>query len=304
MIYTLTLNPALDYDVYLDDIKLGELNLSNSTNFRAGGKGINVSLMLNNLGISSTALGFVAGFTGEYILNYLKDVGINQDFIKIKGTTRINVKIKDSDKETEIAGISPIIDEESLNELYTKLKTLTKEDILVLSGSIPESLSKELYYNISEITEAKLVLDTRGSILMENINNNLLIKPNIHELEDVFSTKIENFDDIYKYSQEFIKKGVSYVMVSMGSKGACLVTKDRLYYASVPKGNLVNSIGAGDSTVAGFIYAHINNLSDVDKLKLSISCGSATAYSLGIGSKEQVDKLLSEISVKEYVYGN
>lgn len=295
MIYTLTLNPALDYDIYTNGFEISELNLSKEINYRAGGKGINVSIMLKNLGENSIALGFVAGFTGEYITKSLDERQIKSDFVSLEGLTRINVKINDGKNETEIAGISPKISLQKLEELLEKIKMLCEEDILVLSGSVPSSLEKDIYRKISEKTNAKIVLDTRGNLLLENIHNNILIKPNIKELEEVVGEKLDTNEKIIKACNIFLEKGVQNVLVSMGSKGAMLVNKEKVVMVKSPKGSLINSIGAGDSTVAGFITGYINNLTDEKKACLAVACGSATAYSYGIGSKESVDKLLKEI---------
>lgn len=302
MIYTVTLNPALDYDIYADKIILSELNDVSDVKFRAGGKGINVSIMLNNLGVRSIALGFLAGFTGEYILKDLNKQNILNDFIPIQGTTRINVKLKTNSSETEIAGISPEIKEDSYNELIEKISKLNKHDILVLSGSIPKCLNQDVYEKISEKTCAKVVLDTRGDILLKNIHNNLLIKPNIKELEQAFNKKIDDVDKVYEVCKVFFEKGVENVLVSMGDRGAMLIKKGKLIRANVPKGNMVNTIGAGDSTVAGFLSGYERNLSDIEILKLAVACGSATAYSLGIGSSDLVNKLMENIECEEIRY--
>lgn len=302
MIYTVTLNPALDYDIYADKIILSELNDVSDVKFRAGGKGINVSIMLNNLGVRSIALGFLAGFTGEYILKDLNKQNILNDFIPIQGTTRINVKLKTNSSETEIAGISPEIKEDSYNELIEKISKLNKHDILVLSGSIPKCLNQDVYEKISEKTCAKVVLDTRGDILLKNIHNNLLIKPNIKELEQAFNKKIDDVDKVYEVCKVFFEKGVENVLVSMGDRGAMLIKKGKLIRANVPKGNMVNTIGAGDSTVAGFLSGYERNLSDIEILKLTVACGSATAYSLGIGSSDLVNKLMENIECEEIRY--
>ncbi len=301
MIYTMTLNPALDYDIYLDNLKKGKLNLSKKINFRAGGKGINVSIMLKNLENSSCNLGYVAGFTGKYILDSLNEMKIDNKFITINGITRINIKINDEIDETEIAGTSPKINENDLDELKNYLKNLNEDDILVLSGSIPSSLNPSIYKEFSLSTKAKTVLDTRGNLLLQNIHNNLLIKPNIKELEDVFSVKIESDEQIYNLCQEFINKGVENVLVSMGNKGAILIKKGKCLKASVPKGKYINSIGSGDSMVAGFIDAYTKKLDDIESLKLAVACGSATAYSYGIGEKKLIDKLKNDIKIQEVI---
>lgn len=304
MIYTLTLNPALDYDIYLNNLEKGNLNLSKNINYRAGGKGINVSIMLKNLGYKSSALGFIAGFTGDFIIKDLESKNINSSFISTEGITRINVKINENIGETEIAGISNNIKENDLNKLYDQISNLNNNDILVLSGSIPSNLSNKIYYEISKKTKAKTILDTRGNLLLENINNNILIKPNIHELEEVFNQKIEDFDTIHSLCQTFLNKGVETVIVSMGSKGAILIKKDRYLIGNIPKGKYINSIGAGDSMVAGFAYGYVNNLNIEETFKLAIACGSSTAYSYGIGNKELIDELINKIEIQEVIKCN
>lgn len=301
MIYTLTLNPALDYDIYLDELKNSSLNLSKKVNFRAGGKGINVSIMLKNLSCESIALGYVSGFTGDFIINELDKLSIKHDFIKTNGLTRINVKINDNFNETEIAGISENLDEEYINKLKEKISKLTKDDILILSGSIANGLKNDIYYTLSKLTKAKTVLDTRGSLLLNNINNNILIKPNIKELEEVFNTSINDDKSLYKYACKLLNKGVENVLVSMGNKGAILVKKGKYIKANIPKGKYINSIGAGDSMVAGFIYAYINGYDDIASLKLAIACGSSTAYSYGIGEKDMINNLLKNIEIQEVI---
>lgn len=302
MIYTVTLNPALDYDIYADKLILSELNDASNVKFRAGGKGINVSIMLNNLGERSIALGYIAGFTGEYILKDLNKQNIISDFINIEGTTRINVKLKTNDGETEIAGISPKITKEAYDLLLEKISKLKKQDILVLSGSVPKCLDKDIYKKISEKTCAKVVLDTRGDILLQNIHNNLLIKPNIKELEQAFNKKLNTPHEVYEVCKVFFEKGVENVLVSMGSYGAMLVKPNKILISNVPKGKVINTIGAGDSTVAGFLSAYENGLNDTKTLKLAVACGSATAYSLGIGKNEMVNKLLENIECEEINY--
>ncbi|WP_064607549.1 1-phosphofructokinase [Streptobacillus moniliformis] len=299
MIYTLTLNPALDYDIYLNKTELGNLNLSKDVNFRAGGKGINVSIMLKNLGMDSIALGYVSGFTGKFIKISLDEMNISNNFIEIDGITRINVKINDSNGETEIAGISPRISNIDIEKLLGFIKSLKKDDILVLAGSIPENLQKDIYKVISMETQAKIILDTRGDKLNYNVYNNILIKPNIKELEDVFNVSLNSDEMIYEYAQKFIENGIENVLVSMGSKGAILVKKGRYYKGNIPSGKYINSIGAGDSMVAGFTYAYVNKYRDEDILKLAIACGSSTAYSYNIGEKELIDKLLLDIKIEE-----
>ena len=293
MIYTLTLNPALDYDIYMDKFQEGDLNLSKEVNIRAGGKGINVSKLLANLDIKSKALGYTAGFTGDFIKKNLYDEGIESDFVELDGITRINVKINNNSKETEIAGLSPNITKEAEEKLIEKISKLQKDDILILSGSIPESIEKNIYKKLAEMLPkgAKIVLDTRGSLLKENLNNNFLIKPNIAELEEMFGTELKTTADIVEKCSYFLEKGVKNIIVSMGGKGALFVNKEGAYTAEVPKGKLINSVGAGDSMVAGFIAGTETGKSPEDSFRLAVASGSATAYSYGLGEKDLIYRL-------------
>ena len=280
MIYTLTLNPALDYDMYLDeDLKLENLNLAREVNFRAGGKGINVSKVLKNLGLESTAIGFVAGFVGDFIIKDLEKEKIKTEFVELEGYTRINVKVNANDKETELTGVSPEIPKEKLEELIGKMSDLKDGDILVLSGSIPSSVSSSIYKELSGKVKAdvEIVLDTRGNLLQENMHNNFFIKPNIHELREMFGGKIETKSEIVEKCKFFLERGIKNVILSRGGEGALLINKDCVLEASVPKGNLINSIGAGDSMVAGFIAGYVKGMSLEDSFKLAVASGSATA---------------------------
>ncbi len=300
MIYTLTLNPALDYDMYLDeDLKLENLNLAREVNFRAGGKGINVSKVLKNLGLESTAIGFVAGFVGDFIIKDLEKEKIKTEFVELEGYTRINVKVNANDKETELTGVSPEIPKEKLEELIGKMSDLKDGDILVLSGSIPSSVSSSIYKELSGKVKAdvEIVLDTRGNLLQENMHNNFFIKPNIHELREMFGGKIETKSEIVEKCKFFLERGIKNVILSRGGEGALLINKDCVLEASVPKGNLINSIGAGDSMVAGFIAGYVKGMSLEDSFRLAVASGSATAYSYGLAEEELVNRLYSEIDI-------
>ena len=301
MIYTLTLNPALDYDIYMDSFQEGDLNLSKEVNIRAGGKGINVSKLLANLGIKSKALGYTAGFTGDFIKKNLYDEGIESDFVELDGITRINVKINNNSKETEIAGLSPKITKEAEEKLIEKISKLQKDDILILSGSIPGSIERNIYKKLAEMLPegTKIVLDTRGNLLKENLNGNFLIKPNIAELEEMFETKLSTTADIIKKCAYFLERNVKNVIVSMGGKGALLVNKEGAYLAGAPEGELTNSVGAGDSMVAGFIAGIETGRSPEDSFRLAVASGSATAYSYGLGEKDLIYRLYNEITLKK-----
>lgn len=301
MIYTLTLNPALDYDIYMDSFQEGDLNLSKEVNIRAGGKGINVSKLLANLGIKSKALGYTAGFTGDFIKKNLYDEGIESDFVELDGITRINVKINNNSKETEIAGLSPKITKEAEEKLIEKISKLQKDDILILSGSIPGSIERNIYKKLAEMLPegTKIVLDTRGNLLKENLNGNFLIKPNIAELEEMFETKLSTTADIIKKCAYFLERNVKNVIVSMGGKGALLVNKEGAYLAGAPEGELINSVGAGDSMVAGFIAGIETGRSPEDSFRLAVASGSATAYSYGLGEKDLIYRLYNEVTLKK-----
>ena len=300
MIYTLTLNPALDYDMYLDeDLKLENLNLAREVYFRAGGKGINVSKVLKNLGLESTAIGFVAGFVGDFIIKDLEKEKIKTEFVELEGYTRIIVKVNANDKETELTGVSPEIPKEKLEELIGKMSDLKDGDILVLSGSIPSSVSRNIYKELSGKVKAdvEIVLDTRGNLLQENMHNNFFIKPNIHELREMFGGKIETKSEIVEKCKFFLERGIKNVILSRGGEGALLINKDCVLEASVPKGNLINSIGAGDSMVAGFIAGYVKGMPLEDSFRLAVASGSATAYSYGLAEEELVNRLYSEINI-------
>ena len=305
MIYTLTLNPALDYDMYLtDDLNVGELNLAKEVKYRAGGKGINVSKVLKNLGIESTAIGYVAGFVGDFIINDLKKDGINSEFVELEGCTRINAKVNGNDIETELTGVSPTISKENLEKLIQKMPELKDGDILVLAGSIPGTVASDIYKRLSQNVKSKveIVLDTRGNLIQENMHNNLFIKPNIHELREMFGEKLETKEEIVNKCKYFLDKGIKNVILSRGGEGALLVNKDFVLEASVPKGKLINSIGAGDSMVAGFVAGYTKGMSIEDSFKLAVASGSATAYSYGLAEKELIEKLYLEINILKESY--
>ena len=305
MIYTLTLNPALDYDMYLtNDLNVGELNLAKEVKYRAGGKGINVSKVLKNLEIESTAIGYVAGFVGDFIINDLKKDGINSEFVELEGCTRINAKVNGNDIETELTGVSPTISKENLEKLIQKMSELKDGDILVLAGSIPGTVASDIYKRLSKNVKAKveIVLDTRGNLIQENMHNNLFIKPNIHELREMFGEKLETKEEIVNKCKYFLDKGIKNVILSRGGEGALLVNKDFVLEASVPKGKLINSIGAGESMVAGFVAGYTKGMSIEDSFKLAVASGSATAYSYGLAEKELIEKLYLEINILKESY--
>ena len=302
MIYTVTLNPAIDYLINLDNLEIGRINRVEDEKVYAGGKGINVSNMLKQLGHENTALGFISGFTGDFIVNTLMEKGINNKFIRLKnGFTRINVKVKGKE-ETEINGKGPAITNNELNELYKILENLNSSDILVLAGSIPSTLDDKLYENIMDRIKdnnVKVVVDATKNLLLNVLKYKpFLIKPNNHELEEIFNVKLNNNEEIIKYAKKLKEMGALNVLVSMGKDGALLLTEnDEVYVSNVAKGIVKNSVGAGDSMVAGFIAGYLNTNSYSEGLKLGAASGGATAFSYDIATKEYIDEIKKQIIV-------
>ena len=300
MIYTITFNPALDYIVRVQDFKLGQVNRTSYEEVYAGGKGINVSIVLKNLDVENVALGYIAGFTGEEIENKIKAFGCNTDFIKLNnGMSRINVKLK-SNEESEINGQGPSISDQDLEELYRKLELLREGDILVLAGSIPATLPKNIYEIIMERLSGKgirFIVDATGELLLNVLKYKpFLIKPNHHELAELFNATIENEDDIVIYAKKLREMGAQNVLISRAGDGAIFVTeKDEIIKSDVPKGTLINSVGAGDSMVGGFIAGYLKNKSLEEAFKMGVATGSASAFSEGLATREKVYELLNQI---------
>lgn len=301
MVYTVTFNPSLDYVVNLNEFNQGKVNRTQSEKINVGGKGINVSIVLNNLGVENTALGFVAGFTGIEIEERLKSLGCNAEFIHLKdGFSRINVKIK-TDIESEINGQGPLISANELNNLYEILDKINDGDILVLAGSIPKSLPDSIYMDILNRFEGKnikIVVDATGNLLINVLKYRpFLIKPNNHELEEIFGVKIDSEEKIIYYGKELIKKGAENVLVSRGKEGAILFTKaGRIFNCKAPEGKVVDSVGAGDSMVAGFITGFLEKEDYEYALKMGICTGSASAFSNELATREEVRKLMESIN--------
>ncbi|NFS12567.1 1-phosphofructokinase [Clostridium botulinum] len=300
MINTITLNPSLDYIVKVDNFKIDSLNRSNDEDVYAGGKGINVSIVLNNLGIENTALGYVAGFTGNEIERQVKNHGVDCDFIKLKsGISRINVKLK-SNGETEINGSGPEITNDDLNKLYEKLSELKEGDYLILSGSIPNSVPDDIYQNIMEKLlqkKVEFIVDATKDLLLKVLNYEpFLIKPNHHELAEMFNVELKNDEDIIIYGRKLQEMGAKNVLISMAGDGAILLPENgEPIKREVPKGILKNSVGAGDSMVAGFLAGYLKNNDIKEAFKMGIATGSASAFSDELATKEEVEKLLSKI---------
>lgn len=300
MIYTITFNPALDYIVRVNDFKLGQVNRTSYEEIYAGGKGINVSIVLNNLNVENIALGYIAGFTGEEIENKVKSMGCKTDFIKLNnGMSRINVKLK-SNEESEINGQGPDITESDLYKLYEKLDLLKDGDVLVLAGSIPNTLPENVYEIIMERLkdkQVKIMVDATGDLLLNVLKYKpFLIKPNHHELGDLFNIKIKNEEEIIIYAKKLKEMGARNVLISMAGDGAIFITEDnRVIKSKVPKGKLINSVGAGDSMVGGFIAGYLNNRKLEEAFKMGVATGSASAFSEGLATKDKVYELLKEI---------
>lgn len=300
MIYTVTFNPALDYVMIIDEFKSGNVNRCENEFLNPGGKGINVSTMLSELGEENIALGFIAGFTGRELVSKLNERKIKTDFIELKdGLTRINVKIK-GNIESEINAKGPNIDKEDLQKLLNQIDTLKDNDILVLAGSIPSSIDDDIYEQIMKRLSEKnvhVVVDATKDLLKNVLKYKpFLIKPNHHELAEFFDVKINSDEEIVEYAKKLQEMGAENVLVSMAADGAILVTKENeVIKTNTPKGKVVNSVGAGDSMVAGFIYGYLKNKDYKEALRFGSAAGSASAFSESIATKEKVEELLKEL---------
>jgi len=301
MIYTVTFNPALDYIVRLDSLTAGGINRVNYEQVLGGGKGINVSIVLANMGIQSTALGFIAGFTGEEIKRQLITRNVDFDFVQLpEGFTRINMKIK-ADVETEINGQGPNISEAKQQELFQRLDSLQKDDTLVLAGSIPNTLPDDMYERVMERLQGKgirIVVDATKKLLMNVLKYKpFLIKPNNHELGEMFGVTLKTDEEIITYAKKLQEKGAQNVLISMAGDGAILLTSEgKSYKSPAPKGKLVNSVGAGDSMVAGFLTGYTESNGDFEQaFFMGVATGSASAFSENLATRPEVEALLKTI---------
>ena len=303
MIYTVTFNPSLDYIVSVDDFKLGLTNRTSSELILPGGKGTNVSTVLKNLGLESTALGFVAGFTGNEIVKRLNDIGIKSDFISIEnGISRINLKLKPIDG-TEINGAGPDISEDKVNELMDKLNQLKEGDVLVLAGSIPSSMSDNIYRDIMADLKDRgvmIVVDATKDLLLNVLEYHpFLIKPNNHELGEIFDVKLTTREEVIPYGRKLQEKGARNVLVSMAGEGAVLIAEDgQVFDAPAPKGKLINGVGAGDSMVAGFVAGWIEKQDYEYAFHMGVASGSASAFSENLATKEEIINVYNQVMGK------
>ena len=306
MIYTVTFNPAIDYIAGIEDLKMNGINRAVSEKILAGGKGINVSIVLKNLGIESVALGFIAGFTGKEIQSRVEQFGIKTDFVYIPDKfSRINVKLQLNidgvvSEETAINGEGPRILENEVNEFMKKIDNIQKEDIIVLAGSVSRNMKDDIYEKICiKVKEkgAKIVADATGKLLINVLKHNpFLIKPNKEELEQIFEKQINTNEEVVLYARKLQEMGAQNVLISMDKDGAILITKDKkMLYSKAPKGKVVNSVGSGDSMVAGFITGFLSYEDYEKALKMGIAAGSASAFSKNLATKEEILYQLSNI---------
>ncbi|VTY31182.1 1-phosphofructokinase [Streptococcus anginosus] len=302
MIYTVTLNPSIDYIVRLDKVNVGSVNRMESDDKFAGGKGINVSRVLKRLGIDNTATGFIGGFTGKFITDTLENEAIATKFVQVSEDTRINVKIK-ADAETEINGTGPTVSPEQLITLKDILLGLSEKDTVVFAGSSNKNLGNVVYKELISLTRqtgAQVVCDFEGQTLIDSLEfQPLLVKPNNHELGDIFGVKLENLDEIEKYAREILAKGAQHVIISMAGDGALLVTKDGAYFAKPIKGIVKNSVGAGDSMVAGFTGEFVRSGNAVEAFKWGVACGTATTFSDDLATADFINETYEKVEVEK-----
>jgi 1-phosphofructokinase len=301
MIYTLTLNPSVDYIVEAGEIHLGSLNRSSNETKLPGGKGINVSRVLRSLGVESKATGFIGGFTGRYVEEFLNSENVQTSFINVEGDTRINIKLK-AGSETEINARGPKISAKAINSLKEQIKQLGKGDYLILAGSIPSSMPDSIYEEIVQIckdTGAEVIVDAEGDLLKKILGHRpFLIKPNHHELGQFFNKEITEAHEAIFYGKKLVEAGAKNVIVSLAEKGAVYINENGAYKADVPHGEVKSSVGAGDSMVAGFLAQYLKTGDCKEAFRYSVASGSATAFSIGLCTPEKVEKLLQEVKIQ------
>ncbi|AYA76660.1 1-phosphofructokinase [Bacillus sp. Y1] len=303
MIYTVTLNPSLDYIVEVEELTLGDLNRTKNETKFPGGKGINVSRLLKRMGVPSKALGFVGGFTGLYIKNYLNNEDIETKFVEVLEDTRINVKLK-SNSETEVNAKGPTITEVDFKKLQDQISQLNSEDTLVLAGSIPSSMESSTYEKLVSIcqqNQIKFVVDAEGELLKKVLPfKPFLIKPNHHELGELFNTSFTTAEEVVPYARKLVEMGAENVIVSLAGEGAVLVNREVAYLSNVPKGEVKSSVGAGDSMVAGFLAKYEETKEIEEAFRYSVASGSATAFSIGLATKEMIETLYTSVNITKF----
>jgi 1-phosphofructokinase len=302
MIYTLTLNPSVDYIVEADEIQLGSLNRSSNETKLPGGKGINVSRVLRSLGVESKATGFIGGFTGKYVEEFLNREGVQTRFVNVDGDTRINIKLK-ATTETEINARGPEISTLAIESLKEQIMLLENGDFLILAGSIPSSMPESIYEEIVQIckkTGAEVIVDAEGDLLKSILDYRpFLIKPNHHELGQLFNKQITNADEAIFYGKKLVEAGAKNVIVSLAEKGAVYINEIDAYKAAVPQGEVKSSVGAGDSMVAGFVAQYLKAGDRKEAFRYSVASGSATAFSIGLCTPDKVEQLLQEVKIQK-----
>ena len=302
MIYTITLNPALDYTIGIRNLKINEINLSETEHISPGGKGINVSTILKRLEIDSVVLGFISGFTGDEIKRIIENEQIKTDFIKLEGgNSRINVKILEENSETAINSQGPLVGQKDILKLYQKLESLKKDDFLVLSGSIPKGIQEDIYKTICEKIQdknIKIIVDSTRDLLLNTLKYEpFLIKPNHHELGEIFNTKISNKEQAIKYAKKLQEKGAKNVLVSMGEKGSVLIDESGKVYQkeAIQNKKIINTVGAGDSMVAGFLAGYLKYANYEKALNLGIASATATVNNIYLGEKDEIIEYFKRI---------
>lgn len=300
MIYTITLNPAIDYIMRGNDLQLGQVNRLNHTQFLAGGKGINVSQILNQLDCANEAWGFLGGFTGTFVQDQLRQKHIHSAFTKIAQPSRINVKLK-AKVETELNATGPKVSAAEIDQFKAQFQHLQPHDVVVMSGSLLPDLPTNFYQQLIELIQAhqaEFVVDTTGTALLDTLAAHpLVIKPNEHELADLFNTTFKKETALLQAAQKLRERGAQHVLVSMAGAGAYLLTKEGVYHAQAPKGNVVNSVGAGDSMIAGFVGKFTQTHDAKQAFAMGVACGSATAFTQDIANKAQIEALLPQIKI-------
>ncbi|MGS0971633.1 MAG: 1-phosphofructokinase [Candidatus Izemoplasmataceae bacterium] len=303
MIYTCTMNPAIDYRMEFNDVVLGELNRTTYNKFSAGGKGVNVSIVLSNLGSKTIALGFMGGFTGVFLEDYLLNTyQLPSKFTKIKDTTRINVKLSENSRETELNAKAPNVTKEEFDQLLSSLRNLAKDDVLVLAGSTVK-LEEKPYDVIAKLCydqHVPFVLDVEKEAMISALKYQpLLIKPNLFELETIFNVSIKDGETLIKYAKELLKKGAQNIIVSLGKDGSYFINKEIVYRALPIKGNAKNPVGAGDSMVAGFLHEYEQSSDLKEAYITAVAAGTASAFSYDLATKEEIDKVRKKIEIIE-----